>query len=93
MPNDSVHPEAERAMSLLRAHIQHHHQAADTFEGIARWWMGRGWQTIAPEALQIALDRLVAAGTLRRRQLPSGEILWYAGMPQTSPGGASDLAG
>ena len=48
---------------------------------------GADWEAISPDALRIALQRLVEAGTLSTRPLPAGETLWYAGR---APGPAPD---
>ena len=74
MPDDSAHPQAELAMSLLEAHIQHHDKAADTFDGVARWWLGSEWQAIAPEALQIALRCLYPRPVRQASALHSASI-------------------
>ena len=73
-----VHDQADLAMRLVLAHIQAHCRAADTFDGVARWWLGSYWDQISAAALRIALGRLVAAGVLDTRRLPSGAMLWYA---------------
>lgn len=65
-------------MNLVLAHVRSHANAADTFDGIARWWLGADWEAISPDALRIALERLVEAGTLSTRPLPAGETLWCA---------------
>lgn len=78
MPNDSVHLQSDLAMSLLTAHIQQHSGAADTFDGIARWWLGLEPEAISPSALRLALQRLVEGDVLRTRRLHSGETLWYS---------------
>ena len=91
MSNDSVHPQVDLAMSLLLAHTQHHRGAADTFDGIARWWLGAKSQAISPDALRVALLRLVEAGVLLTRQLPQGETLWYS--PQATGTTADQFGG
>ena len=85
MPDDSVHRQADLATSLLSAHLRSHDKAADTIEGVARWWLGTECEAIAPEALRIALCRLVKAGALQRRELPSGDTLWYASSSPSDP--------
>ena len=82
-------------MNLVLAHVRSHANAADTFDGIARWWLGADWEAISPDALRIALQRLVEAGTLSTRPLPTGETLWWAssGFGQGAGSGAPGECG
>lgn len=81
MPDDSVRSQIDLAMSLLTAHIRRHRGTADTFDGIARWWLGAESAAISAPALRLALLRLVEAGVLSTRRLPGGELLWYSLAP------------
>jgi len=83
MLHHRAHWQTDLAMRLLLAHLRTHRKAADTFEGIERWWLGAN-HTISPIALRAALQRLVEAGALLRRDLSSGEPLWY--VPDRSDG-------
>ena len=78
MPNDSVDPHTDLAIGLVLDYVGQHPRAADTFEGIARWWLDDRWADVPADALRDALHHLVAEGVLRRRRLPSGRTLWYA---------------
>lgn len=49
--------------------------AADTLAGIATWWIRDGMM-VRRQAIQDALDHLVATGFLKARRLPSGELLY-----------------
>ena len=77
MPHESPDPQIEFAMSLILAHIQRNRGAADTFEGVTRWWLGAAGAAISPNAVRAALDRLVESGSLHARALASGKTLWY----------------
>ncbi|MFO1322793.1 MAG: hypothetical protein U1F15_01905 [Burkholderiales bacterium] len=52
--------------------------AADTIEGIARWWFEANANPINPAVLEQALVNLAARGVMQARVLPSGETLWSA---------------
>ena len=72
--------------AILR-HVRAHPNAADTAEGIARWWLG----SLAPEptqsAVQEALDRLEVAGQIIRTVLVDGTVLYAAATPDRDPPG------
>jgi len=68
---DSVRIVAES----LHDYIARHPDAADSIEGIRRWWLPPS--VVASSAdVQAALDRLVAAGVLSRRPLPDRGMLY-----------------
>lgn len=62
------------AASLLD-YVAVHPGAADSIEGIRSWWLP---SHIAARAVGVeaALERLVQAGELTRRQLPDGGVLY-----------------
>jgi len=68
----------ELASELVLAHLQRYPQAADTIHGIALWWLGPSSGSIPLDALALALERLANKGVMANRNLPSGEMLWYA---------------
>jgi len=59
----------------LHDYIARHPNAADSIEGIRRWWLPSSVVASAFD-VQIALDRLVAAGVLSRRPLPDRGTLY-----------------
>lgn len=85
MSNDNDYPQIDLAIRSLRVHVQRNRGAADTFEGIARWWLGADSAAISHNALHAALQHLVEAGVLSTRLLPSGETLWYS-LADSTPG-------
>ncbi len=63
----------------IRAYLSSHPNAADTLEGIVRWWLARkrfeeAWQTV-----QAALEQLVREGVLEMRVTPGGAEVYAAG--------------
>jgi Fe2+ or Zn2+ uptake regulation protein len=64
------------AVQALLSYLGRHPQAADSFTGVARWWVGEDGPFSA-EQVRRALDHLVEHGALRRQQLPDGTE-WYA---------------
>lgn len=59
----------------LVAYVTRHPEAADSIEGIRRWWLPAG--TVASAAdVQAALNRLVLAEILVTRRLPDRGVLY-----------------
>jgi hypothetical protein len=65
-------------------YIAQHPLAADTCEGVARWWVGAD---VAAElqVVQDALDHLVDTGVLQVHRLPSGKPLYFS-VPRSGGG-------
>lgn len=64
----------------LHDYIARHPDAADSIEGIRRWWLPPS--VVASTAdVQAALDSLVAAGLLSRRALPGRGTLYSRRRP------------
>jgi len=59
----------------LHEYVARHPEAADSIEGIRRWWLPPSVVASAAD-VQAALDRLVAAGVLSRRPLPDRSTLY-----------------
>ncbi|MBV2264865.1 MAG: hypothetical protein KUL79_15125 [Thauera sp.] len=68
-------------MAAIEAYLACHPEAADSAEGIARWWLAaRGIDTDADTVTQ-ALQRLVEFGSVRVRRTPDGRRLYIATPP------------
>lgn len=61
----------------VQGYLHRHPEAADTAEGIQRWWLADGSAHALAE-VERALDRLVREGVLSRRLLPDGRLLYAA---------------
>lgn len=75
MPEEPDAIIAMLAEQILR-YLDTHPKAADSREGIERWWLGGNAGTASPEAVQQALDALVAQGRVRRREVAGGEAIY-----------------
>ena len=73
----STHPDAEveGIARELERYVSLHSTAADTPEGIARWWLDWSEQP-ALNRVEVALELLVARGVLARRMLPDGKLIY-----------------
>lgn len=60
----------------ILSYLETHGEAADTVEGIARWWIKRQRLEEAVVRVQCALDRLVIEARLQSRVTPSGRTLY-----------------
>ncbi|MGY2491924.1 hypothetical protein [Cupriavidus sp. CP313] len=65
----------------VAGYVRRYPRAADTGEGIARWWLPAGVQA-DPATVARALEALVRDGVLAARRLPSGDYLYSAGASQ-----------
>ena len=59
----------------LERYVDRHPGAADTVDGIARWWLAGPVQP-PPRDVEAALDLLVRRGVLTRRLLPDGTTVF-----------------
>lgn len=70
--DDSVQMIAE----TIEAYLDLNPDAADSAEGIRRWWLPPGLAEEAPATVEDALAQLVTAGVIRRQPLPDGRVLY-----------------
>jgi DNA-binding PadR family transcriptional regulator len=61
------------------AYLERHPQAADTLDGIVRWWLPQQRYSIAQARIEAALRRLESQGLIRQRRLPTGDSLYARG--------------
>lgn len=62
-------------------HLRQHPLAADSAEGVARWWLKPPHDRARLEDVEQALEALVAQGVLRRVQLGGGGALYSQVLP------------
>lgn len=63
----------------LLDYLATHPGAADSIEGIRRWWLPAQLAAVRSADVEAALQRLVRAGVLSRRELPDGRVLYKRG--------------
>ena len=61
----------------IRAYLDSNPNAADSLEGIAKWWCGRKRYEESRETVRAALSSLIEEGTVRSRQVAQGETIYY----------------
>lgn len=63
-------------IEAIEQHLASHPQAADTVEGVARWWLGAPGVPAAIADVKQALAALIQQGRLRQMQLADGTVLY-----------------
>jgi hypothetical protein len=81
-------PEEDSAQviaDVIQRYLDLNPEAADSAEGIRRWWLPAALAEESPRTVEEALDRLVAAGVIDRRPLPDGRVLYAKRGATTCP--------
>ena len=72
MDDENIGALAEEVLKYLTAHPD----AADSAEGILRWWLPQGGEDTSPERLQRALDLLVKRRLIVERRMADGRHVY-----------------
>jgi hypothetical protein len=64
------------ATEAIEAYLASHPLAADSAEGVARWWLAAHGVVASAEEVEAALATLVRQGRLRQVQLADGNTLY-----------------
>ena len=75
-PNSTPGPDVEQIARDIEGYLSRHPEAADTAEGIARWWLIQSQVEAQLPRLEFALELLVNRGVLIRRRLPDGNCVY-----------------
>jgi hypothetical protein len=67
----------------IQRYLDAHPNAADSVEGITRWWLTRQRYEEATKIVEQALERLVAEGKVAKTVTAEGAVLYYSSSPQT----------
>lgn len=74
-PDDDI-VELSDAQNAINHYFQQHPQAADTVEGIAKWWLPRFGINLPLESVLRALEIMVAAGELSKSEIRDGSVIY-----------------
>jgi len=88
--SDAGDVSAEAIEAELRRYLLAHPGAADTAEGIRRWWLPERFAGEPAHRVEEALGRLVSRGVLVRVGLPDGQTLYVP--PERGPEGPPNAA-
>ena len=75
---EAFETKCDLAERFILAFVQQRPGAADTVEGIARWWFEANAQMVELDVLEATLARLRRRGIMQARVLPCGATLWSA---------------
>ena len=80
-----MHADEDRLIDAVAAaildHLQNHPLAADSADGVARWWLGTAYAGATVAQVECALERLVERGAMRRLSLVDRTILYSQALP------------
>jgi len=62
-------------------YLASHPLAADSVDGVARWWLGPARASVTVEQVERALELLVARGRMRHLRLTDGTVLYSPALP------------
>lgn len=81
-PADRLHPTDDigRIVREIRRYLHAHPHAADTVEGINRWWLAPVFGTVSIEALEQALAVLIQRGVVQRAPLGDGRFVYRSSL-------------
>lgn len=71
----------ETIATAIVDYLQAHPRAADSADGVARWWLGPAHSNVTVEQVEHALDLLVSRRAVRRVRLMDGTILYSQAPP------------
>jgi len=79
-PADRLHPSDDvgRAVAEIMRYLDAHPHAADTVEGITRWWLDPALGALSIDVLEQALAVLVERGLVERNSLGDGRFVYSA---------------
>lgn len=66
---------SDTARAICR-YLDAHPRAADSLDGILRWWLTRQRVSDSESEVQTALNELVASGQISHRRLPDGTVVY-----------------
>ncbi len=72
---------ASLARQIL-VYLDSHPAAADSLDGIGRWWLADSIQNTHFDALRQAMDDLVDRGLVQARRTPDGEVIYFRAAPR-----------
>jgi Fe2+ or Zn2+ uptake regulation protein len=69
-------PSQHALVDAILEYLVNHPQAADSVDGVTRWWLARNGSAPVRAEVERALATLVERGLLRRVELPDGTVLY-----------------
>jgi len=69
----------ERVMEAIEDYLLQHPDAADSEQGIAKWWVPAMGLEASAQEVAVALANLRALDRIERKCLPGGRVIYRAG--------------
>ena len=63
----ALNPSADQAAEWISSYLREHPKAADTAEGIQRWWLAPNFGEVALVTVEMALAKLEGEGVVMAR--------------------------
>jgi hypothetical protein len=73
---DTENTEIAAVAAAIRRYLCHHPNAADTLEGIARWWLSGSSGNKLLTDIERAMEQLVTQGEIVRQTLRDGTVIY-----------------
>jgi hypothetical protein len=83
MHDNQSNAEISEIAHAIERYLVKHPNAADSLEGIRRWWLMRQRYEESAQQVQEALEQLLRDGAISKRVLHDGRVL-YTAPPRTS---------
>jgi hypothetical protein len=77
-------------IETIERHLAEHPHAADSVEGVARWWIAGYRAEVSRQDVEEALEVLVQRGRLRSVRLADGNTLYSSALPR-DPGSSPSV--
>jgi len=74
--------QVEALVVAILEHLRRNPLAADSIDGVARWWLGPAHTGATLQQVECALELLVARQAMRRLRLMDGTVLFSNALPQ-----------
>lgn len=65
-------------VDAIHRYLNAHQDAADSAEGVARWWLPSMNVTASVLEVEEALEQLLTRGIVRKRTLADGRVIYHA---------------
>ena len=65
-------------VELIASYVGEHPNAADTVEGVARWWLPEKYKLEPINKVITALDSLIELGVMEKNKVADGKVIFSA---------------
>lgn len=73
---DNAHASLKTIVDEIKSYLDSHPNAADTIEGIIKWWWLRTRYEKSREEVQRAVDILVKHGVMKKKVTAGGQVIY-----------------